>query len=85
MSVVLRIHDTPSQTTRSGAERRRSTAGAFRVARPAAVRDRRVLVVDDVWTSGATARAVAAVLRAAGARSVDVVTFARVVGTHDAR
>jgi ComF family protein len=84
-NVVLRIHDAPSQTTRSGAERRRGTAGAFRVARPAAVRDRRALVVDDVWTSGATARAVAAALRAAGALSVDVVTFARVVGARAAR
>jgi ComF family protein len=84
-NVVFRIHDAPSQTTRSGAERRRGTAGAFRVARPAAVRDRRALVVDDVWTSGATARAVAAALRAAGALSVDVVTFARVVGARTAR
>jgi predicted amidophosphoribosyltransferase len=35
--------------------------------------------VDDVWTSGATARAVAAALRAAGADAVDILTVARVL------
>ena len=38
-----------------------------------------VLLVDDVFTSGATANAAAAALRKGGARHVDVVTFARVV------
>lgn len=76
--VVRRVRDTPSQTTASAQARSANVAGAFVVHHPAAVRGRRVLLVDDVWTSGATARAVAAALRAAGARSVDVVTFARV-------
>jgi predicted amidophosphoribosyltransferase len=40
---------------------------------------RRVAVVDDVFTTGATATAAARSLRAAGAEAVDVVTFARVV------
>ena len=38
-----------------------------------------VTLVDDVFTSGATANAAASALRKAGARRVDVVTFARVV------
>ena len=55
-------------------ERRRNVAGAFR----AACRVRRtVVLVDDVYTSGATVHAAASALRAAGARRVDVVTFAR--------
>jgi ComF family protein len=76
-TVLARTRDTGSQTTQSPAGRRSNVAGAFRVTRPALVRGRRVLLVDDVWTSGATARAAATALRAAGARSVDVVTFAR--------
>jgi len=58
------------------AERRRNVRGAFRARRkpPAAV-----VLVDDVYTSGATVGAAASALRAAGARRVDVVTFARVV------
>ena len=58
------------------AERRRNVAGAFRAraAVPAAI-----LLVDDVYTSGATASAGASALRAAGAQRVEVVTFARVI------
>lgn len=56
------------------AERRRNVARSFRAARPA---PRALVVVDDVYTSGATASAAATALRRAGARRVDVVTFAR--------
>jgi predicted amidophosphoribosyltransferase len=57
-------------------ERRRNVAGAFR---PAAEAASTVALVDDVYTSGATAAAAASALRKAGARRVEVVTFARVV------
>ena len=60
------------------AARRRNVAGAFQAV--SAVRGS-VLLVDDVYTSGATVAAAASVLRAAGARRVDVVTFARVIRT----
>jgi predicted amidophosphoribosyltransferase len=43
------------------------------------VAPREVVLVDDVYTSGATAAAAAFALRKGGARRVDVVTFARVV------
>jgi predicted amidophosphoribosyltransferase len=55
-------------------ERRRNVAGSFRAARPP---PRRVCLVDDVFTTGATVSAAASALRAAGAREVLVVTFAR--------
>lgn len=55
-------------------ERRRNVAGAFRArAAPGA----RVVLVDDVYTSGATASAAASALVSAGAEHVEVVTFAR--------
>jgi len=58
------------------AERRRNVARAFRATgRPPP----RVLLVDDVYTSGATVSAAASALRAAGARRIDVATFARAV------
>jgi len=57
-------------------ERRRNVAGAFR---PAATAPSRVALVDDVYTSGATAAAAASALRKGGAHRVEVVTFARVV------
>ena len=43
------------------------------------VRGRRVLVVDDVYTTGSTVSAVARALKKGGAASVDVLTFARVL------
>ena len=55
-------------------ERRRNVAGAFQ---PRRTVSGAVLLVDDVYTTGATANAASSVLRRAGAARVDVVTFAR--------
>ncbi len=57
-------------------DRRRNVRGAFRAG--SAVRGR-VLLVDDVYTTGATVGAASTALRAAGASSIEVVTFARAV------
>lgn len=55
--------------------------GAFRVPPEAgpAVAGRRILLVDDVYTTGATVRAAARALKKGGAGAVDVLTFARVL------
>jgi predicted amidophosphoribosyltransferase len=66
----------PHQRGLSLADRRRNVAGAFA---PAARAPSRVGLVDDVYTSGATAAVAASALRRGGARRVEVITFARVV------
>jgi predicted amidophosphoribosyltransferase len=58
----------------SRAARRANVRAAFR---PLGTPPRRLVLVDDVFTTGATANAAASALRKAGARTVDVVTFAR--------
>jgi len=60
----------------SRAERRRNVAGVFAARGPV---PHSIVLVDDVYTSGATANAAASALRKAGARRVEIVTFARVV------
>lgn len=79
--LLIRRRRTPSQGRLSRSERLRNVAGAFAVrrARLPLVRGRRIVLVDDVLTTGATVSACAAVLRRAGAASVEVLALARVV------
>lgn len=76
---LVRLRATLPQTDLDPAARRANVRDAFRVRRPTAVEGRRVLLVDDVLTTGATVGAAARALRAAGAAAVGVLTLARVV------
>lgn len=74
---LKRRRGTASQAGLSHAGRRANVTGAFLVRRPGLVRGRRVLLIDDVITTGATATACAAALKRAGAAYVAVLTLAR--------
>lgn len=76
---VTRVKPTAHQVGLSRNERARNVQGAFAVSHNADVRDRHLVLVDDVLTSGATADACARALLRAGARQVDLLVFARVV------
>ena len=67
---------TAPQTQLSGSERRRNVRGAFSYSGPP-LAGKRVLLVDDVYTSGSTVNECARVLKRSGAPEVDVVTLAR--------
>jgi ComF family protein len=77
--VLKRVKRTASQVGLSAKERRRNVAGAFRIARGRAdqINGKRIVVIDDVITTGATADACARTLKRAGAARVDVLAFAR--------
>lgn len=76
---LIRRRRTPSQGRKNAAARRRNVAGAFRVRRPSEVRGKRIVLIDDVLTTGATVEECARALKRAGAARVDVLALARTV------
>jgi ComF family protein len=77
--VLIRTRRTPSQGKGNRESRHRNVAGAFALRHGRNVKDRRILLIDDVLTTGATVGECARVLRRAGALKIDVLTLARVV------
>ena len=75
--VIRRVRDTRSQFELTPTGRRRNLQGAFAVTDGSALIGREVLLVDDIYTTGATARACSRVLRRAGASKVWVATVSR--------
>lgn len=81
VDALERVKPTSSTKGLNRRQRLRNVTGAFRVARREAIKGRHIVLVDDVMTTGATVSACAAALTRAGARHVEVLTFARTL--HD--
>ncbi|HKO36049.1 MAG TPA: ComF family protein [Pyrinomonadaceae bacterium] len=77
-SLVRRVHTDRHRAGMDARSRRDSVGGAFEVRRPEPIAGRRVLLIDDVFTTGATVSECAAVLKSAGGADVYVLTIARV-------
>jgi ComF family protein len=78
---LQRHRATPSQAGQSAKSRQRNVAGAFKIRNGCQdeIVGKRVVVIDDVFTTGATLEACARVLNRAGAKDVSVITLSRVV------
>jgi competence protein ComFC len=74
---LRRVKHTSAQAGLTNAKRRQNVSGAFRARRKPALAGKRVLLIDDVLTTGATAASCARALRLAGAREVTLLTLAR--------
>lgn len=79
VAILARISNSPPQTSQDRNQRRQNVRGAFAVTSPHRLTNRRVLLVDDVMTTGATLDECARMILAAGAQRVDVFTLARAV------
>jgi ComF family protein len=75
--LLVRVKDTESQTGLNRKKRVENVGNAFRVTNRASLKNRRVLLIDDVYTTGATLEACARLLRQAGASHVYFLTLAR--------
>lgn len=77
--ILKRVKSTRTQTKLDRSERRSNLSGAFRIAATGAatINGKRVILVDDVITTGATTAAATAVLLENGCRDVQVMSFAR--------
>ncbi|MEG2274616.1 MAG: ComF family protein, partial [Clostridia bacterium] len=73
---LVKIKDTPEQARKSGKQRELNVLGAYAVVNKTAICGRKVLIVDDVLTTGATTSEVAKMLYKAKARQAQVLTFA---------
>lgn len=82
-AALVRIRRTPSLKGRGRGARAKAVRGAFAVPDRARVAGRRIALVDDVYASGATADAVTAALLRAGAESVTILCWARVLDDPD--
>ena len=74
---LVKVRAIPPQTSLDAAERERNVRGAYDVRKPEDIRERTVLVLDDVFTTGSTLRECSAVLKKAGAAEVRALTVAQ--------
>jgi ComF family protein len=77
--LLRRVRPTPPLKGMSLSQRKRTVQGAFRVAPDADLRERTIVLVDDVLTTGSTSEACAKALQRAGAERVELVSWARVL------
>lgn len=76
---LARVRPTRPQVELTGEERVKNVAGAFSLRFPEIVENKHILLIDDVFTTGATMNECAAVLKSAGAEQVTACTLARAI------
>ncbi|MBQ3158600.1 MAG: ComF family protein [Clostridia bacterium] len=79
LSVLERTKENVKQATLTAKERSENIKNSFRVTDKSKIKDREILIIDDVMTTGATANECAKVLMKAGARNVQVLTLAKTI------
>ncbi len=76
-TALIKVENTPAQSELSGIDRRKNLAGTIQARPDADLVGRRICLVDDILTTGATVSECSLILKENGAKIVDVLTFAR--------
>ena len=74
-NLLIRQKMTHTQTELGAKQRWTNLEGAFRIKNPSDIKDKSILLIDDLYTTGATVNSAAATLKLAGATKVEVLTF----------
>lgn len=74
---LVKVRNNPAQTSLDAEEREANVKGAYEVKRPEGLKGKTVLLIDDVFTTGATIRECSRVLKRAGVREVRAITVAQ--------
>lgn len=80
LSVLTKIKNTPSQTQLSEKERKENVKNCFSVKKSHLIKGKKILLIDDVYTTGATIKEISKILRKAGVRKITVLTLAATRG-----
>jgi len=75
--ILVKIKNTPSQTELNKKERKANVRNCFQIKRKEEIRGRKILLIDDVYTTGATLEEIAKILKKSGAKSVFAQVLAR--------
>lgn len=75
--VLFKVKNTVPQSTLNKLERKRNLSGAYIVKNGTFIKDKKVLIVDDVYTTGSTVKECCKLLKYAGAKNVGVITIAK--------
>ena len=82
-SLLFKIKETPPQIVLSGRERKENVKGTFLVKNKGLAENKKILLIDDVYTTGSTMEEAAKVLKEAGAKEIVGIAFARAEPTED--
>ena len=75
--VLFKIKNTAPQSTLNKAERKSNLKGAYAVKNETVIKNKKVLILDDVYTTGSTAKECSKLLKSAGVKHIGVITIAK--------
>ena len=76
MFLLIKIEDTKKQSTLTKAQRRINIKNVFKVSKPEKIKNKRLILFDDIYTTGSTANECSKVIKKAGAKEIAIVTIA---------